>query len=247
MKISPWISGAALLFASSFASAMPFVQVYEWAITPGQAPAVVAAFDALQSSEVGKNRRAQVQLQAVAFNGASPTTHRVVALWPSVAEAEAWSQGALASEEIALYTARLNQAGTPVATYSVVPLRNWGTVSSEDRTWDVIQVEVSNPGAILAGLDALLNDKETQAFPGQIWLVQVLTGQAGAAGRSTHEIVVGYESLAEMEAWQETLLATDAWKKWSAVAGANMKLVNRSFAQWVRFVEHSYDLEAFAE
>ena len=197
MKTLPWISGAALLFASSFASAMPFVQVYEWAITPGKAPAVVAAFDALQSSEVGKNRRAQVQLQAMAFNGASPTTHRVVALWPSVAEAEAWRQKALASDEIALYTARLNQAGTPVATYSVVPLRNWGTVSSEDRTWDVIQVEVSNWRHPCGPRRASQRQRDP-GFSRQIWLVQVLTGRLAPPG----------------VAHMKSLSATKAWQKW---------------------------------
>ena len=54
-----------------------------------------------------------------------------------------------------------------------------------------------------AGLDALQRQRDL-VFPGRS-TVQVLTGQAGASGRSTHEIVVGYESLAEMEAWQETL------------------------------------------
>tara|TARA_B100000575_G_C22945137_1_gene546846 strand:- start:483 stop:644 length:162 start_codon:yes stop_codon:yes gene_type:complete len=49
---------------------------------------------------------------------------------------------------------------------------------------------------------------ETKDFPGQIWLIQMVRGNAAPDGSVTHQIAVGYESLAEMETWQDYMVTT---------------------------------------
>ena len=73
------------ILGSTMARASETAIVYEWAVQPGQENAYAEAVETLQQSKLAGDRTAQLQLQSVSFDGANPTTHRVVVLYPSLA------------------------------------------------------------------------------------------------------------------------------------------------------------------
>ena len=234
-----------LMMASGLLHAAPTVLVYEWAVEPGKAGEFAAALDVLQKTDVAQDRTAQLHLEAISFNGASPATHRVVVLYPSIAEMEAWTEKFAGSEAGAAFMQAIGGIAVPVAQYMEQPVRNWGTVSNDDKVFDVVRLQVSDPTATLAGLNALMNASESNDFPGQIWLIQVLRGNAAPDGRVTHQIVVGYESLAELEAWQDYVVSTTAWQTWAGVAQNSFIVANRFIVEWLSVYDHNYTLEDF--
>ena len=236
---------AALILTSGILHAAPTVIVYEWAVQAGKAGEFAVALDTLQKSDVSKDRTAQLHLEAIGFNGVNPATHRVVVLYPSIAEMEKWNKKFVGSDAGNAFLKTINDISSPVGQYMEQPLKSWGTVSNKDKVFDVVRLQVSDPAATLAGLNALMRAPETKGFPGQIWLIQVVRGNAAPSGRITHQIVVGYESLAEMEAWQDYMLTTNAWKTWSDVARNSFIVTNRFTVNWLAVYEHNYTLEDF--
>ena len=236
---------AALILTSGFLHAAPTVIVYEWAVQAGKGGEFAVALDTLQKSDVSKDRTAQLHLEAIGFNGVNPATHRVVVLYPSIAEMEKWNKKFVGSDAGNAFLETINNISSPVGQYMEQPLKSWGTVSKKDKVFDVVRLQVSDPAATLAGLNALMRAPETKGFPGQIWLIQVVRGNAAPSGRITHQIVVGYESLAEMEAWQDYMLTTNAWKTWSDVARNSFIVTNRFTVNWLAVYEHNYTLEDF--
>jgi hypothetical protein len=243
-RILSWLA-LALTLLSGPAFAVQPVLVYEWQVEQGKAGAFAAALDELQSSAVGKDRSAQVQLQATTFNGVNPATHRVVVLYPSLTEMDQWNTKFFGSKAQETFSTAISEIATPVAQSMTVPVQSWGTVSSKDTHWDSISVLATNPMGTLTSLDELMNAPEMTDFPGQIWLVQVLRGQASPGGYMTHQIYIGYESLSELDAWSDKMYQTEAWQKYIAAASQNFTVVNRETVVWLNAYEHSYSLEEF--
>ena len=79
------------ILGSTIARASETAIVYEWAVQPGQENTYAAAVETLQKSKLAGDRTAQLQLQSISFDGSNPTTHRVVVLYPSLAESETWN------------------------------------------------------------------------------------------------------------------------------------------------------------
>ena len=233
------------LLASIQSHAAQTVLVYEWAVTTGKASEFVAAVDALQQSKLGGDRTAQIQLQSSTFNGANAATHRVVVLYQSMAEMEAWSAKFAGSKEQENFLKSIAEVATPVQDYMVQSFTNWGDVSNKDNVWDIVRVNVSDPNAIMNGLNELMSSSSAKGFPGQLWLVGIVRGQASPVGNVTHEIVIGYENYAELEAWQEKMTQTEDWANWMKIASANQTLVNRYFLNNVKVYEHGMTLEDF--
>ena len=238
------IAGALALISSSVLAVQPIL-TYEFQVEPGKAAEFAEAFDALQKSKLGQDRTAQVQLQSISFNGASPTTHSIVVLYPSMTEMDKWTLKNANSKEGAAFRAVASKISKPVTQYITVPMKSWGTVSSKDTHWDSISMNVTDPAAVLAGLDEMMTSAELQDFPGELWLVEVLRGQSSATGHMTHQIYVGYESLSELDAWTDKLHKTAAWQKWLGVASQSFTITNRETANWLKAYEHSYSLEDF--
>ena len=207
------------LLGPTIARASETALVYEWAVQPGQANTYAAAVEKLQKSKLAGDRTAQLQLQSVSFDGANPTTHRVVVLYPSLAESETWNTKFNGSKEQTAFQNSINEVATSVSQYMAKPLMSWGEVSNNDTVFDLVRVRVTNPQAIAVGLDSLMKSGDAKGFPGQIWLVEIRRGQASPDGRVTHEIVVGYESMAEMEKWLDYIYQTKAWANWVEIAG----------------------------
>ena len=239
------VLSALLVSVSSLAQGAPTVIVYEWAVQAGKAGAFAAALDTLQKSKVAQDRTAQLHLESIGFNGVNPATHRVVVLYPSIAEMESWNKKFEGSEAGTAFMEAINDVASPVAQYMEQPLQSWGDVSNDDMVFDVVRMQVSDAAATAAGLNALMSAPESKDFPGQIWLIQVVRGNAAPDGRVTHQIVVGYESLAEMETWQDYMLTTDAWKTWAGVAQNSFLITNRFTVNWLAVYDHNYTLEDF--
>ena len=233
------------LLGSTIAQASETALVYEWAVQPGQANTYAAAVETLQKSKLAGDRTAQLQLQSVSFDGANPTTHRVVVLYPSLAESETWNTKFNGSKEQTAFQNSINEVATSVSQYMAKPLMSWGEVSNNDTVFDLVRVRVTNPQAIAAGLDSLMKSGDAKGFPGQIWLVEIRRGQASPDGRVTHEIVVGYESMAEMEKWLDYIYQTKAWANWVEIASQHMIVVNRSLFNMLATYNHNYSLEDF--
>ena len=235
----------ALMLASGLLQASPTVLVYEWAVQSGKAGEFAAALDTLQKSDIASDRTAQLHLESVGFNGVNPATHRVVVLYPSIAEMEAWNKKFVGSDAGTAFLDSINEIASPVAQYMEQPVKSWGLVSNDDMVFDVVRMQVSDVAATAGGLDALMKAPESKDFPGQIWLIQVVRGNAAPDGRVTHQIVVGYESLAEMETWQDYMVTTEAWKTWSSVAQESFIVTNRFTVDWLAVYDHNYTLEDF--
>ena len=239
------VLSALLISVSSLVQAAPTVIVYEWAVQAGKADDFAAALDALQKSKVAQDRTAQLHLESIGFNGVNPATHRVVVLYPSIAEMESWNKKFAGSDAGRAFMESINGIASPVAQYMEQPLQIRGAVTNDDKVFDVVRMQVSDATATAAGLNALMFAPESKDFPGQIWLIQVVRGNAAPDGRVTHQIVVGYESLAEMEAWQDYMLTTDAWQTWAGVAQKSFVVTNRFTVNWLAVYDHNYTLEDF--
>tara|TARA_Y100000766_G_C18830816_1_gene567959 strand:+ start:177 stop:920 length:744 start_codon:yes stop_codon:yes gene_type:complete len=233
-----------MLMSSTLLATQP-VLVWEWQVAPGKAGDFAAAFDDLQQSKVGQDRTAQVQLQSVTFNGTSPATHRVVALYPSLAELEKWNSKLMGSQAQQAFGSAIAEIATPVSQTISVPMQNWGEVSSDDVYWDLISINASDPASVLSGMNELMGSKDLSEFPGQVWLVQLFRGHAGSGGTMTHQIAIGWESMSEMEAFNDEMYQTKAWQKWIGIASQSFTIVNRESISWLKAYEHNYSLEDF--
>ena len=238
------ILGSIFFFTGTIKAAETAI-VFEWAVEPGEAASFADAVEKLQKTKLAKDRTAQLQLQAITFDGANPTTHRVVVLYPSLTENEKWTSKFNGSKEQNAFNSAINSIAQPVSQYMAKPLMSWGDVSNKDTVFDLVRVAVTDPQAVATGLDTLMTSSDAKDFPGQIWLVEIRRGQASPEGRVTHEIVIGYESLSEMEAWMDPFLQTKAWANWLQTASASMTVVNRSLFDMLATYNHSYSLEDF--
>ena len=243
-KIKVMITGALALISSSVMAVQPIL-TYEWQVEPGKATEFAEAFDALQKSKLAQDRTAQVQLQSTNFNGSNPATHRIVVLYPSLTEMDKWNSKRADSSDGAAFVSKANKVAKPVAQYITVPMKNWGTVSNKDTHWDSISMNVTDPAAVLAGLDEMMTSAELKDFPGELWLVQVLRGQAGAGGHMTHQMYIGYESLSELDAYSDKLYQTKAWQTYLGEASKSFTITNRETVNWLKAYEHNYSLEDF--
>ena len=109
MKYFLILAATSLLLTSATSKASETAIVYEWAVNPGKANSYAQAVDRLQKSKIGGDRTAQLQLQSISFDGANPTTHRVVVLYPSLAESEKWNAKFNGSKEQAAFMNSINK------------------------------------------------------------------------------------------------------------------------------------------
>ena len=66
----------------------------------------------------------------------------------------------------------------------------WGTDSNNDRVWEAIRVNVTNPGGVFAAFNAIMDSKSAEAFPGEVWLSAIRCGNAADGDVLTHAITV---------------------------------------------------------
>lgn len=147
------------------------------------------------------------------------TSHSVVSAFETRAEREVWLAHLRASPawaEFAKSTSGLIQPGSSSRMNFV---KSWGEEDPKDVFWEIFAFTVSDPAALGAALDALLASDDSKGFPGQVHLSAV-----AAAGLSpvTHLISVGYESEAEAETWNASMLTTRAWASYVEATRGSM-------------------------
>ena len=236
-----------LLFASSLVHSAQVWDLYNFKVQPGKATAVLKAFNDLQMSEAGSNRMASVHLQQSVFGGSSGTTHSIVALYPSRAEFERARMALAGTKAWKKFQAAMSANSEAINNSAMETLMGWGTVSNKDTVWEAIRVNVSDPGAVVTAFNALMTSKSAEAFPGEVWLSAISYGNAADGDVATHVITVGYESMAEMEAWNDQIRKTQAWADFGSALQGNMRTVNRELVQFLSVFDHQMSLENFTQ
>ena len=132
----------------------------------------------------------------------SPATHSFVLLMDSLADIAAWEDGLISNPDIMEFWASLEANSTPVSEYMGSLVKTWGNISNDDRIWQVTRFYSTDPMTMLAAMDKLMASTGKN-FPGQTAIHAMGAGNRNGAnnGFSTHMLVNGYESVAEMEQW----------------------------------------------
>jgi len=177
-------------------------------VTPENAPQVIAATDALMSSAVGKEFPGKLLFQIEVADGAAPATHTFVPIYKSAAEREAFVTKLQADPAWATFQAAMTKVSQPASTVLYRVVKSWGEIVDTDHVWIGHAFHVKDVPAFLAALNKLMASPTNKNFPGQVYLSEVV---AGGITPDTHLISVGFDSEAEMEAWNATRDASPDW------------------------------------
>ena len=194
-----------LALASSLSFSAPTWIEYLIKVDSAQnAAKIVAATDKFMESDFVKNNfKGALHLNAYISNGQVEETHSFVLLQPSLAEHEIWiaKLNDPNNEEVRKYFSVLNSISENVGTRINKFIQNYGTPTNKDTVWAIypFRTQPSNVGDVLEATEDL--DKAVkESFPGQFNLSERIAG----GGMQTHLFTVGYESLAEMEEWEDS-------------------------------------------
>lgn len=197
---------ATLLAAPSMAG--PGYQVNNIITSPANGPKVLAAIEKLQSAPIMQKNKGRLLFLANLADGADPSTHAFAVLFKSTAEYEAFSMKLQADPAWAEFIATLATLSQGAGTLRVRTERSWGDISDDDVVWHNFLFQVRDPAAFLAAHERFMATETGKNFPGQIHLTSVV---AGGLSTVSHGIVVGYESQAEMEEWNEANRGKPEW------------------------------------
>lgn len=203
-------AAAAMCFSVS-ALAAPGWTATGLTVSPMDAPKVVAAFDELFNSPVGKKLPGRVVLRANVVDGPNPETHSVLVLSKSAAEREKYQTELYAdpawTKFLAAVTA-VNQA--PGATSRGVIVYNSGDISDDDVVWINHFLTVSDPAVLLSAMRTYSQTAGGKASPGQVHLSAVIAGNGPSS--TSHIVSIGFASETEMEATMESNQADPAYR-----------------------------------
>jgi hypothetical protein len=228
---SKFLIAIALVGAPLLAAAGPGMSVLDITVSPLDAPKVVAAFDKMMSSPLGKQYKGRLVLEAHVADGDNPATHSIVGLYHSMAEAEAFAkqaQGDPAWQELLNTVVPIAQAGF---TARAATIKSWGDINDTDTIWNVHYFTVTDPVAFSEALNAWLNSPTGKKFPGQGHLFALT---AAGVNPATHVISVGYASLAEMEAYADMVRNSDDWAKYMVAVAPTSKHLGASIMQDIK-------------
>lgn len=198
-----------LCLAAMSATAAPGYTVTSFKIDAMKAPVVVQALDEWMASDTGKKYKGRLYLQAHSQDGADPSTHSIVSVYSSIAEADEFGQYVGGNEEALADWMKLIGKVSPISTQTFtgrfVHLASWGDVSDKDRVWMQHSISTQDAASVYRALDAWMKTDTGKKFPGQMMLGQTM---AAGAGSGSHVVVIGFESLTEMEKWNEMVSGT---------------------------------------
>ena len=172
--------------------------------SPQNAEKIVAATDKFMSSEFVKNNfKGSLHLNAYIAGGKVQETHSFAVLQPSLAEHEIWvaKLSNPANEEVRRFGSVLNANSEAVGTRINTFIQTYGTPSNKDTVWAIypFRTQPSNVADVVEATEDL-DEAVKDSFPGQFGLSARMAG----GGMQTHLFTVGYESLAEMEQWEDS-------------------------------------------
>lgn len=210
------------IVVAPLAAAAPGSQLITFNVAPGNAPKLVAAFDQYYASSAGQKFKGRATLSAHVADGADPATHSLLLQFHSQAEQETYTKAVTDDPARKQLLDTIAGLGTMVYTGRSRAIRSWGEVSDSDTVWTTIVLTVSDPAGFNAALDAWLASPGGKKFPGQGHLSAIT---AGGAGTATHVVSLGYASMAEMEAYQDSLVGNPEYAAMQAAMGkASMRV-----------------------
>ena len=172
--------------------------------SPQNAEKIVAATDKFMSSEFVKNNfKGSLHLNAYIAGGKVQETHSFAVLQPSLAEHEIWvaKLSNPDNEEVRRFGSVLNANSEAVGTRITTFIQTYGTPSNKDTVWAIypFRTQPSNVADVVEATEDL-DEAVKDSFPGQFGLSARMAG----GGMQTHLFTVVYESLAEMEQWEDS-------------------------------------------
>jgi hypothetical protein len=225
------VAAIALFLFTHTAVADPVWSQIGFATTASNAPKVVAAADKMLSSEVGKQFPGRLLLQANVADGANPATHTWVPIYKSAAEGEAWVQKLQQSPAWTQFLGDLEKNTTPVSTVRNNVIKSWGDLVDTDQVWMAHSFDVTDGAAFLAAIDKLMASETGKKFPGQVYLSAVV---AGGLSPVSHIISVGYDSEAEMAAWNQTVQGSKDWTAYTDATATVSEYLGGSLARTLK-------------
>ncbi|MBW2695751.1 MAG: hypothetical protein JRE70_04715 [Deltaproteobacteria bacterium] len=220
-----------LFLSSQIAAAAPSWAQISFTTTSGDAPKILAAAEALMSSDVGKEFPGKLLLQILTADGDNPATHMFVPIYKSAAEREGYVQKLQADPAWTGFTAVMGAASQPVSTVLYRNVGSWGDINETDHVWAAHAFAVDDPAAFQTAIEKYLDSKTGKKFPGQVYLSAVV---AGGISPVSHVISVGYASEAEMDAWIEDRNGTKDWANYQDDVEGNAEFLGTSLARDVK-------------
>ena len=194
-----------MFLTSSLSFASPTWIEYLFKVdSPQGAAKIVAATDKFMSSDFVKNNfKGSLHLNAYIAAGKERETHAYAILQPSLAEHEIWLAKVSDpnNEEFRKFASVLNANSEEVGTRINTFIQTYGNPSNKDTVWAIypFRTKQSNVEDIIEATEEL-DEAIKETFPGQFGLSERMAG----GGMQTHLYTVGYESLAEMEQWEDS-------------------------------------------
>ena len=186
------------------AMAAPGYTVTSFKVDAMKGGEVVAALDEWMASDAGKKYKGRLLLQAHTQDGANPATHSIVGIYSSMTEAEAFGDYVRGNKDaLAAWmtmVGKVSPISTQTSTARYARLAGWGDMSDKDRIWMQHSITTQDAPSTYRAIDAWMKSDSGKKFPGQLHLSQTV---AAGIGASSHAVTIGFESLAEMEKWNE--------------------------------------------
>ena len=219
---------AGMLLVSNVATAGSNWQTFTFSTTPTDLPKVLAAAEKLMAA-AGPGDKGTVSLMANVAGG--DHSHMFVSSFDSRAARETWAKSFTASpawKEFTKTTSGLIERGQSSRMDLV---KSWGEQSSKDVFWEIYAFTVTDADDFSEAIDDFLASDTGKTSPGQVHLSAV-----AAAGLSqvTHLISVGFESEAEAETWEDSIVTS---KDWASYQKASDKVSTFAGAFMIRTIQ----------
>ena len=219
---------AGLLLVSSVANAGPNWQTFTFSTTPTNLPKVLAAAEKLMGA-AGPGDKGTVSLMANVAGG--DHSHTFISSFDSRAARETWAKSFTASpawKEFTKTTSGLIERGQSSRMNLV---KSWGEESSKDVFWEIYAFTVTDADAFSGAIDRFLDSDTGKKSPGQVHLSAVA---ASGLSQVTHLISVGFESEAEAETWEDSIVTS---KDWTSYQEASDKVSTFAGAFMIRTIQ----------
>tara|TARA_E500000331_G_C17089535_1_gene640454 strand:+ start:125 stop:868 length:744 start_codon:yes stop_codon:yes gene_type:complete len=236
------------LLITTHLSAAPSFKTYDIAVPLTKQGAVVEATNKFMATKIGKSYKGSLHLNSYLANGMNPATHSFVLLMDSMADIAEWENGLAGNPDIMEFWSTLEANSTPVSEYMGSLIKTWGDISNNDRIWQVTRFYSTDPATMVASMDALIA-KTGKKFPGQTAIHALGIGNRNGANNSfsTHMLVNGYESVAEMEEWMNYLNTQPAWGEFLGAVRSSTTWQGSDLIQNAVIYDDNMDLEEFLD
>ena len=201
-----------LAFLAGSAGAAANWQSNGFVVEPQNVPKLVAAIDEFMATDLGKEMPGTMTLMASVIDGGDPATHSIITSMESMAAREAWAtklEGDAGWTKLVDTFVTHSQLGSNAR---MIFQKSWGEGGDGDVVWHLYALTLTDAEAYAAELDKLMASETGAKFPGSLWLSSVA---AAGMGGVTHVLSVGYQSEAEAEAWNATMLPSADWAAFS--------------------------------